>query len=77
MARLRGLGAGKKLLAAAMAHVAERDIGNVVRYTMGTRTAVLSLYRAAGFGMRCVEERDLRGHVPETSISSGGGRSFL
>ncbi|ROT36928.1 acyl-CoA N-acyltransferase [Sodiomyces alkalinus F11] len=57
----RGLGAGKKLLAAAMAHVEERGIEKVILHTMDSLGAAVYLYRAAGFVLHSEEERVLWG----------------
>lgn len=52
----RGLGAGKKLLAAAMAHVEERGIEKVILHTTDTLGAAVYLYQAAGFVLHSEEE---------------------
>jgi ribosomal protein S18 acetylase RimI-like enzyme len=57
----RGLGVGKKLLAAVMDFVELRGFDKVVLFTMGSLAAAVYLYRSVGFVLECEEEKVLWG----------------
>ncbi|KAM0322896.1 hypothetical protein ACHAQA_009238 [Verticillium albo-atrum] len=53
----RGLGAGRAMLEAVMAHVRAVGVEEVVLYTMGSLETAVHLYRSAGFVVESVHEQ--------------------
>ncbi|KAM0211714.1 hypothetical protein ACHAQD_010123 [Fusarium lateritium] len=59
--RARGLGAGRRLLTAAMEFIQEQGFETVTLFTSNTQEASLYLYKKAGFTIVKDDERDLWG----------------
>ncbi|KAM0241375.1 hypothetical protein ACHAP5_007650 [Fusarium lateritium] len=59
--RARGLGAGRRLLTAAMEFIQEQGFETVTLFTLSTQEASLYLYKKAGFTIVKDDERDLWG----------------
>jgi ribosomal protein S18 acetylase RimI-like enzyme len=59
--RARGLGAGRRLLAAAMEFIEKQDFDRVTLFTSSTQEASLYLYKKAGFAIVKDVEKDVWG----------------